>query len=216
MTWPTKTDFVTGDVLTAAQINNIGTNLNLADPTLATVGQILMADGAGSMAFQDPGASGGLTNLGSFNIRSSTSVTISNLVTTDYPLLYIPFQVAQSQTGSYYGTYLKFNGLTSGYTYNGMYGSSNYQSANQTRIQIGGYYSSSARRGFILMVNRSDMTMNGVIGMWNQENWYNDTTPRMDFTFFGLANTGTVTSMTWETSPAFSSSFGNMIVYGLS
>lgn len=52
MTWPTKTDFVDGDVLTAAQVNNIGTNLNLADPTGITDGYVLTADGAGSMGWE--------------------------------------------------------------------------------------------------------------------------------------------------------------------
>ena len=51
MTWPTKTDFVDGDVLTAAQVNNIGTNLNIFDPTSATSGQVPIADGAGSAAW---------------------------------------------------------------------------------------------------------------------------------------------------------------------
>jgi len=54
MTWPTKTDFVDGDVLTAAQVNNIGTNLNLYNPTSATAGQVPVADGAGSVAFGTP------------------------------------------------------------------------------------------------------------------------------------------------------------------
>jgi hypothetical protein len=56
MTWPTKTDFVDGDVLTAAQVNNIGTNLNIFDPTSATVGQVWTADGAGSGSFATPSA----------------------------------------------------------------------------------------------------------------------------------------------------------------
>jgi hypothetical protein len=51
MTWPTKTDFVDGDVLTAAQVNNIGTNLNIFDPTSATNGQVPIANGSGSAAW---------------------------------------------------------------------------------------------------------------------------------------------------------------------
>jgi hypothetical protein len=51
MTWPTKDDFIDGDVLTAAQVNNIADNLNLYDPTSATLGQVPIADGAGSVAF---------------------------------------------------------------------------------------------------------------------------------------------------------------------
>lgn len=70
MTWPTKTDFVDGDVLTAAQVNNIGTNLNLYDPTSATAGQVPIADGAGSVAF-------GAAAAGALSIMTPTSVTTS-------------------------------------------------------------------------------------------------------------------------------------------
>ena len=74
MTWPTKTDFVDGDVLTATQVNNIGTNLNLANPTGITDGYVLTADGAGSMGWEEV-AGGAYTLL--------TSGTISSAATTD-------------------------------------------------------------------------------------------------------------------------------------
>ena len=67
MAWPTKTDFVDGDVLTAAQVNNIGTNLNLFNPTLATNGQVPIANGSGSVAF------------GTLSVDSWTSITTGNL-----------------------------------------------------------------------------------------------------------------------------------------
>jgi hypothetical protein len=51
MTWPTKDDFIDGDILTAAQVNNIADNLNLFDPTSATAGQVPVADGAGSISY---------------------------------------------------------------------------------------------------------------------------------------------------------------------
>lgn len=69
MAWPTKTDFVDGDVLTAAQVNNIGTNLNLYDPTSATNGQVPIANGSGSVAF------------GSLAINSMTVITSGTLST---------------------------------------------------------------------------------------------------------------------------------------
>ena len=74
MTWPTKDDFVDGDVLTAAQVNNIADNLNLFDPTSATSGQVPVADGAGSVAW---GASGGMTELASGTFTAA--VTISSI-----------------------------------------------------------------------------------------------------------------------------------------
>ena len=70
MTWPTKDDFVDGDVLTAAQVNNIADNLNLADPTGITDGYVLTADGAGSMGWE------------AINADSMTVITSGNLPTT--------------------------------------------------------------------------------------------------------------------------------------
>ena len=84
MTWPTKDDFVNGDVLTAAQVNNIADNLNLFDPTSATNGQVPVANGAGSVAWAT--AASGLTIMkptstavgsGTATINAGGSVTIS-------------------------------------------------------------------------------------------------------------------------------------------
>jgi hypothetical protein len=77
MTWPTKTDFVDGNVLTAAQVNNIGTNLNEADPTGITDGYVLTADGAGSMGWEAVSAEA-YTQLATGTL-SGSSVTVSSL-----------------------------------------------------------------------------------------------------------------------------------------
>ena len=69
MAWPTKTDFVDGDVLTAAQVNNIGVNLNLYNPTSATNGQVPIANGSGSVAF------------GTLNVNAYTVITSGTLST---------------------------------------------------------------------------------------------------------------------------------------
>lgn len=82
MTWPTKTDFVDGDVLTATQVNNIGTNLNLANPTGITDGYVLTADGAGSMGWEAVDAAS-YTLITSGTITSTSTVTISS-ITQDY------------------------------------------------------------------------------------------------------------------------------------
>lgn len=74
MTWPTKTDFVDGDVLTAAQVNNIGTNLNEADPTGITDGYLLTADGAGGMAWEAP-PSGGWTLIATGAMSGASAIS---------------------------------------------------------------------------------------------------------------------------------------------
>lgn len=86
MTWPTKTDFVDGDVLTAAQVNNIGTNLNLADPTGITDGYVLTADGANGMGWEAIVA-GGMTLITSGTL-SGSSVNLTSIPAT-YKDLYL-------------------------------------------------------------------------------------------------------------------------------
>lgn len=85
MAWPTKTDFVDGDVLTAAQVNNIGTNLNVFNPTSATNGQVWVANGSGSGAYATP-VSGGWTLINS-GTMSGTSITSSTF--SDYRQLHL-------------------------------------------------------------------------------------------------------------------------------
>lgn len=88
MTWPTKTDFVDGDVLTASQVNNIGTNLNEFDPTGITAGYVLTADGAGSVNWAGAGGtivqavqatvtSGNVSTSGTTDVSTGLSVTIT-------------------------------------------------------------------------------------------------------------------------------------------
>lgn len=74
MAWPTKTDFVDGDVLNASQMNNIGTNLNIFNPTSATNGQVLTANGSGGVSYA-------AVNAASYT--QLTSGTITNQATTD-------------------------------------------------------------------------------------------------------------------------------------
>ena len=72
MTWPTKTDFVDGDVLTAAQVNNIGTNLNEINPTGITDGYVVTADGAGGLGWEAV-PSGSFTQIATGTLGSAGS-----------------------------------------------------------------------------------------------------------------------------------------------
>lgn len=79
MAWPTKTDFADGDVLTAAQVNNIGTNLNLANPTGITDGYVLTADGANSMGWEALPPPASYTLLTSGTVTNQTEVLLTNI-----------------------------------------------------------------------------------------------------------------------------------------
>lgn len=98
MTWPTKDDFVDGDVLTAAQVNNIADNLNLFDPTLATNGQVWTANGSGSGSYASVG--GGMTEIATGSLASLTSLTISSIPTTYRSLSLWMYDVYGSTTGT--------------------------------------------------------------------------------------------------------------------
>lgn len=83
MTWPTKTDFVDGDVLSAAQVNNIGTNLNVFNPTSVANHKILTADGSNSAAYVDTA-----TNLIVQGLKESWNVAATAATgTVDFDIL---------------------------------------------------------------------------------------------------------------------------------
>lgn len=101
MAWPTKTTFVDGDVLTAAEVNNIGTNLNVFNPTSATNGQILTANGAGSASFVTPVAGGGFTLIASQTLTTN-SYTFSSIPGTYKHLFWWHSGARQSQNNNIY------------------------------------------------------------------------------------------------------------------
>lgn len=135
MTWPTKTDFVDGDVLTAAQVNNIGTNLNLANPTGITDGYVLTADGAGSMAWEAPGG-------GSFEVISSGAMSGSSLNLTSIPQTYTDLYLLLSGVYNISSVLnMTYNSVTNDYHYTNINrsGTSTVQTAgsyNQPNIDI--------------------------------------------------------------------------------
>ena len=120
MTWPTKDDFVDGDVLTAAQVNNIGTNLNLYDPTSATSGQVPIADGAGSVAFGTP-VSGGMTSITSGTLSTgSGTLTLSSIPGTYKDLMLVLRAWRPANSGA--GCDLRFNNASgTNYYYSSQY-----------------------------------------------------------------------------------------------
>lgn len=134
MTWPTKTDFVDGDVLTASQVNNIGTNLNLADPTGITDGYVLTADGANGMGWE--AVVSGAVFLGEVDLQSVATASVSGLTTTGYKTLL--FSITSITNGSSGGSVgLRFNGAT-GTSYGSTYtdNATNYHSASTNDIRL--------------------------------------------------------------------------------
>jgi len=74
--WPSKNNFANGDVLTAANMNNIADTLNVFNPSSATNGQAWIANGSGSGAY---GSVGAPVSIAAATATSVASVTISSI-----------------------------------------------------------------------------------------------------------------------------------------
>jgi len=122
MTWPTKTDFSDGDVLNAAQMNNIGTNLNLFDPTSATLNQVPLADGAGSVAW------GSVSSTPWELITTTTANTTTVTVTGSFDNYRALMVTGLVSTSSSQRLWVRINGDTNGsnYRYSGTYNGNIY------------------------------------------------------------------------------------------
>jgi hypothetical protein len=134
MAWPTKTDFVDGDVLSASQVNNIGTNLNVFNPTAATNGQVWIANGTGSGAYGLP-ASGSITVLASGNL-STTQLNLTS-ISSSYEQLQLIIRDARPSTLNNFG--LQLNGATGptlGYAQVRQISVTNQNPAGTTYVQI--------------------------------------------------------------------------------
>ena len=136
MTWPTKTDFVDGDVLTAAQVNNIGTNLNEADPTGITDGYVLTADGAGGMGWEQV-AAGGWTLISSGSLSGSSVITFSSIPQT-YKNLHLMVVNWGQATGSTLSAYFN-NNTSANYFTSTRYFTANTSAASDDSQALTGY-----------------------------------------------------------------------------
>lgn len=139
MTWPTKTDFVDGDVLSASQMNNIGTNLNVFNPTSATNGQVLTANGSGSASYQTLPAAGGWTSLASGNLNTLSSLDLTS-ISQSYKNLHLV--LVDWSTSANAIIYMRYNNLTGSQYYGYVWGGNGTGSTNVTRL-----YGSTAAQG---------------------------------------------------------------------
>jgi hypothetical protein len=111
VTWPLKNNFADGNVLTAAQMNNIGDTVNVFNPSAATNGQVWVANGSGSGAYATP--SGGFTLIQSITMTSGTRHTISG-IPGSYEQLF--FRILNcTVSGGPAGLAIEINGNTSNY-----------------------------------------------------------------------------------------------------
>jgi len=77
--WPSKNNFADGDVLSAANMNNIADTLNVFNPTSATNGQIWTANGSGSGSFQNPAVPASYTLITSGSVTNQTEVLLTSI-----------------------------------------------------------------------------------------------------------------------------------------
>jgi hypothetical protein len=101
ITWPLKNNFTDGEVLTAANMNNIGDTVNVFNPTSAANGTVLTANGSGGVSYAAINA-GALTLLSTASLNGQTTVTVSNISQAyEHLLIYIddPSQTVVSGGG---------------------------------------------------------------------------------------------------------------------
>jgi len=175
MTWPTKTDFVDGDVLTAAQVNNIGTNLNEADPTGITDGYVLTADGAGGMGWEAVAADA-WTSLASGSLSTNT-VTLASIPQT-YKNLHL-FMVGVS-TAANSNVALQVNGQTGSIYFSTQTGTNTTGGVQYTRTNTATGFcyvtynfmdaATSANFFYFEIPNYTSSTSDRVIPFWTRHN----------------------------------------------
>lgn len=127
--WPSKNNFANGDVLTAANMNDIGDTLNVFNPTSATNGQIWVANGSGSGAYTTV-ASGSLTSLASGSL-SGSSLSLTS-ISGSYNSLLLYIRAFRPSTAATAG--LRINNQTAGYFYTF---SGNYNTSDRLNIYGG-------------------------------------------------------------------------------
>ena len=132
--WPSKNNFANGDVLTAANMNNIADTLNVFNPTSATNGQVWIANGSASGAFGTLSVS----TFQSITTSTSTSATVTlNVTGNDYRMLslYCNITISSNQVPT-----VNMNGTTTAawYKYSGTDSGSLYNDGNGTPFRFGG------------------------------------------------------------------------------
>lgn len=215
MTWPTKTDFVDGDVLNASQMNNIGTNLNLADPTGITDGYVLTADGADSMGWEAVSA-GGMTLLATVSLSNVASGTASGLDLSPYRLAYISYKTEDAADNA--GLTLRFNSTsTSTYTYAIAYDTSQQGGEDTTGIRIAANYYSTVQGGVWVDVRTGGTFRTCSFWAYTNRRTNADDRPWATFGSGGWESTNAITAFTIvKVSGSFTSNANNQfLVYGV-
>ena len=105
--WPSKNNFANGDVLTAANMNNIGDTLNVFNPTSATNGQIWVANGSASGSYQTVAT--GWTSIATYSTTGTGSFSLTSIPQTKTHLLILWDQT----TGSSGTPTMRFNNSSS-------------------------------------------------------------------------------------------------------
>lgn len=141
-TWPAKTDWATGDILTAAQMNGIGAELNElytsgssplttkgdifgysttnARIPVGTDGQVLTADSAQALGVKwaSPAAGGGgLTLITKSSFSSSTAVNIDSVFSSTYKDYRLVFDFTSNTNEAVYVRFRSGSSTYSGNTY---------------------------------------------------------------------------------------------------
>lgn len=215
MAWPTKTDFVDGDVLTAAQVNNIGTNLNLYNPTSATNGQVPIANGSGSVAFGTL-STAAYTVISSGTLSTATgTLTLSSIPGTYKDLILYVRNFYAATSGA--NARIQFNN-NSGTVYwaNGLYGGGSVDGGSKTgQVNVQNSSASNSQEGHcvIWVYDYAQATPTNAMSCSTYRT--NVGGNMQDFRFFGLISDTAITRMDFTVNTG-NFGAGDYVLYGVS
>jgi hypothetical protein len=235
--FPTKDNFVAGDVLTATNMNDLGGTVNLVSPTAkgsikagtaaATFGDlaiganatVLTADSAEAtgMKWAAAGAGGGMTLINTTTASSSATITVSSIPST-YKMLLIRYSLTPSVDGNGTNSF-SFNGDTAN-NYVDLYFAT-VAAANVAYRGVLQMYNNMDNAnpvvGSILMKNYADTDLK--YGVWNTVGVQYNNTALINLTYIGrnLAYRGS-SAISSFTMSAVSGTFtsGTVETYGIS
>jgi hypothetical protein len=185
--WPSKNNFANGDVLTAANMNNIGDTLNVFNPTSATNGQVWQANGSGSGSYATI-TSGAVVLIASTTASGSVSTITFSSIPATYKHLILWMSHTNATANS--ALWLRFNNSsTSAYWNNYIQGSNSIVTAARSTSAAGQLSISPGRQTYpvLTICEIGNYTSTSVAKMVSRRTAYEDkTTDGQTWLYSGL------------------------------
>ena len=212
--WPSKNNFANGDVLTAANMNNIADTLNVYNPTSATNGQVPIANGSGSVAF-------GTLSVNAYQVISSGTLstatgtlTLSSIPGTYKDLILYVRNFYPATSGA--NARIQFNN-NSGTVYwaNGLYASGSIDGGSKTgQVNVQSSAASNTQEGHIVVwvYDYAQATPTNAMSCATYRTSVGGN--QQDFRFFGMISDTAITRMDFTVNTG-NFGAGDYVLYGV-